>query len=76
MTIWMVDINAMISIKLYIKMLILIPCLLLGSCESLNNLAGLSKPSIEDNNSPKGVVPDLGIPEMIIGFLIFFIFLK
>lgn len=56
----MVDINAMISIRLYIKILILIPCLLLGSCESLNNLAGLSKPSIEDNIASE--TPELVLP--------------
>jgi len=31
---------------------------------------------MDDMIPPKGVVPDLGIPEMIIGFLIFFIFLN
>ena len=33
-------------------------------------------PLIDDSILPKGVVPDLGIPEMIIGFLIFFILLE
>ena len=60
MTIWTVDINVMISIRLYIKLLVFIPCLLLGSCESLKNVTGFSKPSVEDNIASE--TPELVLP--------------
>ena len=56
----MVDINVMISIRFYIRLLIFIPCLLLGSCESLKNLTGFSKPSVEDNIASE--TPELVLP--------------
>ena len=50
----------MISIRLYIRLLIFIPCLLLGSCESIKNVTGFSKPSVEDNIASE--TPELVLP--------------
>tara|TARA_B100000989_G_scaffold295793_1_gene277557 strand:- start:589 stop:1203 length:615 start_codon:yes stop_codon:yes gene_type:complete len=50
----------MISINFNLGPLILIPLLFLSSCESLKNIAGLSKPSIEDNIAAE--TPELVLP--------------
>ena len=56
----MEDINAMISIRKYTRTLMLISLFFLGSCESLKNISGLSKPSIEDNIAAE--TPELVLP--------------
>lgn len=50
----------MILIRLNIKSLIAIPLLFLGSCESLKNIAGLSKPVFQDDLASE--TPELILP--------------
>ena len=56
----MVDINVMILISPYIRILIVIPLLFLGSCESLKSITGFSKPVLEEDIASE--TPELVLP--------------
>ena len=56
----MVGINVMILIRLHIKILIVIPLLFLGSCESLKSITGFSKPVLEEDIASE--TPELVLP--------------